>query len=496
MSIVAAYVVSHPPLRGRKSERSDMAGGIGSGRADAARTSGAVREVARRIGAHAPETVVVACPHAPRFLDCFHLSTGEAAFAAAGAWRAFPNAVRYDGALVARVAACARKHAVPICGSGMGDVRLDRATSSVLALLGGALEGARIVRVGVSNLSPETHRALGRCIAEAARDLDRKCVFVAIGSLGCDRGGAFEGVRAKPRAAARPEALVLAREAAALLDAGDLEGFLSVDPTLAEAAGACLLRPLQIMAGALEGVPFTHELLDGAAPVRAERIASAFEVRGAQGDGAVPSLIDAAAAASRAAAGPDACGAESDPYAALARKSVEGLVRSEGPIDRPEHLPSELLDERAGVFVSLCDHAGLRGRAGTFEPVTGCVADEIMRNAASAAAGGARFARVRPCELGGLTYAVDVLRPPLPVASAAELDPARWGVAVSKGRRRGVALPGLEGVAAVWEQVALAKRSAGIDPADDDVELARFETVRHVARAGVAHAADGGGFDG
>lgn len=484
MSIVAAYVVSHPPLRGRTPER-----------ADAARASGAVREVACRIGAHAPETVVVACPHAPRFLDCFHLSTGEAALAAAGAWRVFPNAVRYDGALVARVAACARKHAVPICGSGMGDVRLDRATSSVLALLGGALEGARIVRVGVSSLSPETHRALGRCIAEAARDLDRKCVFVAIGSLGCDRGGAFEGVRAKPRAAARPEALVFARETAALLDAGDLEGFLSVDPALAEAAGACLLRPLQIMAGALEGAPFTHELLDGAAPARAERIAGAFEVRGAQGDGAVPAPVDAAAAA-REVAGSHVPRAESDPYAALARKSVEGLARSGGPIDRPEHLPSELLDERAGVFVSLCDRAGLRGRAGTFEPVTGCVADEIMRNAASAAAGGARFARVRPCELGGLTYAVDVLRPPLPVASAAELDPARWGVAVSKGRRRGVALPGLEGVAAAWEQVALAKRSAGIDPADDDVELARFETVRHVARAGVAHAAGGGGSDG
>ena len=218
-------------------------------------------------------------------------------------------------------------------------------------------------------------------------------------------------------------------------------------------------------------------------------------MRGAQGDGAVPSPIDAATAA-REVAGSHVLRAESDPYAALARKSVEGLARSGGPIDRPEHLPSELLDERAGVFVSLCDRAGLRGRAGTFEPVTGCVADEIMRNAASAAAGGARFARVRPCELGGLTYAVDVLRPPLPVASAAELDPARWGVAVSKGRRRGVALPGLEGVAAAWEQVAIAKRSAGIDPADDDVELARFETVRHVARAGVAHAADGGGFDG
>lgn len=485
MSIVAAYVVSHLPSRGQKAGCAREARRTGPGDTPAAAgATRAVREVARRIRAHAPETVIAVCSHAPRFHDCFHLSTGETALVAGGGPRVFPGAVRYDGALAARVAACARKHAAPVCGSGMGDARLDRATSSALPFLAGALEDVRIVRVGVSDLPPEAHRALGRCIAEAARDLDRKCVLVAIGSLSCTfEADSSDSARVREALfGARPEGPVLVREVAALLGAGDLEGLLSVDPVLAEAVGACAIRPLQVMAGALEGLPFTHELLDGAAPTDAERITAAFELRGAQGDGAVRSSIDAAADA-REAAGAAVRREGRDPYAALAKESVEGIVRSGGPIDRPAHVPSELMDERAGVYVSLCDRAGLRGCAGTFEPVTGCIADEIMRNAASAAAGGARFAPVRLCELDGLSYAVDVLRPAMPVGSVSELDPARWGVAVSKGRRRGIALPGLEGVGTAREQVAIAKRAAGVDLADDDVELARFEAVRHVACA-------------
>ncbi|OUO88906.1 hypothetical protein B5F40_11890 [Gordonibacter sp. An230] len=478
MSIVAAYVVVHPSLRDPKAARSGAPerAGLGSSLEEVG-SFGAFREVARRIGAHAPETVIAISPRAPRFRDCFHLATGEAALVDEAPSRAFAGAVRNDEALVASVAACARKHAAPICGSGMGDARLDSATAFLLPFFAEALGGARVVRVGVSDLPSAAHLALGRCIAEAARDLDRKCVLVAIGSLDGEIGVAASG---DARGAARLEGTVLARGVAALLDAGDLEGLLSVDPAYAEAAGACALRPLQVMAGALEGAPFTHELLGREAPTGAMRLAAAFEVRGAQGDGAVSSPVDAQAAARKAVR--QAIREEgADPYAALAKASVEGLARTGGPIDRPAHLPSELMDERAGVFVSLRARAGLRGRAGTFEPVTGCVADEIMRNAASAATDGALSAPVSPCELEGLSYVVDVLRPAMPVGSVSELDPARWGVAVSKGRRRGVALPGLEGVGTAREQIELAKRSAGIDLADDDVELERFETVRHTA---------------
>ena len=164
---------------------------------------------------------------------------------------------------------------------------------------------------------------------------------------------------------------------------------------------------------------------------------------------------------------------------ALARASVEGYVRTGRPIARPEGRPPELVEQRAGVFVSLHEDGDLRGCIGTIEPATGSVADEIIRNAVAAAAEDPRFMPVRADELDALSYSVDVLFTPMPVASVDELDPSRYGVIVTKGARRGLLLPNLEGVDTAAEQTAIAKRKAGIDPADPDVALERFEVVRH-----------------
>ena len=50
---------------------------------------------------------------------------------------------------------------------------------------------------------------------------------------------------------------------------------------------------------------------------------------------------------------------------------------------------------------------------------------------------------------------------------------------VTRGHRRGLLLPDLDGVDTVEEQVAIARRKAGIGP-KEKVELQRFEVVRHV----------------
>ena len=58
------------------------------------------------------------------------------------------------------------------------------------------------------------------------------------------------------------------------------------------------------------------------------------------------------------------------------------------------------------------------------------------------------------------------------------LDVKRYGVIVSKGFRRGLLLPNLEGVDTVEEQIAIARQKAGIRE-DEEVKLERFEVVRH-----------------
>ena len=106
------------------------------------------------------------------------------------------------------------------------------------------------------------------------------------------------------------------------------------------------------------------------------------------------------------------------------------------------------------------------------------MADEIIKNAVSAGVGDPRFDPVRPDELKELVYSVDVLGRPEPIDSLEQLDVVRYGVIVSKGRRRGLLLPNLEGVDTPAEQVAIALRKAGIDP-EESYAMERFEVVRH-----------------
>ena len=54
----------------------------------------------------------------------------------------------------------------------------------------------------------------------------------------------------------------------------------------------------------------------------------------------------------------------------------------------------------------------------------------------------------------------------------------RYGVIVEEGDKRGLLLPDLDGVDTVDEQLAIAKRKAGIDE-NARPQLYRFEVVRH-----------------
>ncbi len=74
---------------------------------------------------------------------------------------------------------------------------------------------------------------------------------------------------------------------------------------------------------------------------------------------------------------------------------------------------------------------------------------------------------------------MDILSAPEKIDSKDELDVKKYGVIVSKGFKRGLLLPDLEGVDTVDEQILIAKQKAGIGE-DEEVQLQRFEVVRHI----------------
>ncbi len=167
-----------------------------------------------------------------------------------------------------------------------------------------------------------------------------------------------------------------------------------------------------------------------------------------------------------------------DAYVQLARRTIEEYVRTGRRIEAPDGLPREMYVQRAGAFVSLKERGMLRGCIGTIQAVQPSLAEEIIENAISAAVRDPRFYPVEPEELDRLTISVDVLGDTEEIASPADLDVKRYGVIVTRGRRRGLLLPNLEGVDTVEEQIAIAKRKAGIAEAEE-AALERFEVVRH-----------------
>ncbi|MES0328807.1 MAG: AmmeMemoRadiSam system protein B [Dehalococcoidales bacterium] len=164
------------------------------------------------------------------------------------------------------------------------------------------------------------------------------------------------------------------------------------------------------------------------------------------------------------------------PLAELARKAVEGYIRY-GKNYKPAELTPEMA-EKAGVFVCLKRSGQLRGCIGTFEPCRDNVAGETVENAISSATRDPRFPPVMPEELDDLTYSVDILGQPEPVAGIDQLDVKRYGVIVEAGPRRGLLLPDLEGVDSPQQQIAICRQKAGIGP-DEPVKLYRFEVRRY-----------------
>jgi AMMECR1 domain-containing protein len=112
------------------------------------------------------------------------------------------------------------------------------------------------------------------------------------------------------------------------------------------------------------------------------------------------------------------------------------------------------------------------------------IEEELIANALNAAMRDPRFPPVTLEELPSLRYSVDVLSTPESTTDAG-LDPKTYGIIVEdpSGERRGLLLPDIEGVDSVDQQIAIAKRKAGISPGAP-VRLSRFRVERFREKPG------------
>ncbi|QEY35772.1 AmmeMemoRadiSam system protein A [Caproiciproducens galactitolivorans] len=460
MSIVGAFIVPHPPIIlpevGRGEERKIQ------------RTIDAYREAARRAAALQPDTVVVTSPHATLYADYFHISPGEKA---CGNLKAFgiPGVsleAQYDSAFVRALEEEAGKAGLPAGTLGGQDKMLDHGTLIPLRFLNETPVRYRLVRIGLSGLPALEHYRLGKCIARTAEKLNRRVVFVASGDLS-------HKLTAEGPYGFAEESPEFDRQVTDAMAKGDFLRFLTFPPAFCGAAAECGLRSFMIMAGALDGKAVRPELLSYEGPFGVGYAVCSFEITGEDDLRHFDAVY-----AKEHRAHLNAVKEKEDPYVRLARLSLETFIKTGMRANMPDGLPEKMLQQRAGVFVSLKKYGELRGCIGTIEPVTGNVAEEILQNAVSAGVEDPRFPSVTASELPDLVYSVDVLAKPEPIASISELDVKRYGVIVSSGYKRGLLLPNLEGVDTPEQQVSIAKQKAGIHRGER-FSLERFEVVRH-----------------
>ena len=461
MAILAAFMVPHPPMIvpavGRGSEKQIQ------------KTIDAYEQVADEIAALAPETIIITNPHTVMYADYFHISPGKGAKGDFGRFRAAQVCFdeEYDRELVNELAGIARGQGFPAGVMGERDKRLDHGTMVPLYFIRRKYTGAKIVRIGLSGLPLSEHYRFGQMIREAVDKLGRKAVFVASGDLShkLQDYGPYGFAEEGPQYDAR------IMDVCSRAAFGELFDF---DETFCDRAAECGHRSFVIMAGAFDGLAvkatqLSHEDVTGVGYgictfYPGEKDESRHFLKQYLG-GAAKRLAEKRA--------------KEDPYVQLARKSVEYYILHHRKMEMPEDLPEELLTKRAGAFVSIHEHGKLRGCIGTIAPVRDCVAREIIDNAVSASTRDPRFDPIRAHELKWLEISVDVLGEAEPIKSPAELDVKRYGVIVTKGMKRGLLLPDLDGVDTVEEQISIAKSKAGIADWDTNVELQRFEVVRH-----------------
>lgn len=460
MSIIAAFMVPHPPMIvpevGRGSEN------------QIEKTIKAYEKVADEIAALKPETIIISSPHSVMYSDYFHISPGAGArgsFADFGAPQVKFD-VDYDEELVNLLSARAEASNFPAGTLGGKRPELDHGTMVPLWFITKKYKDFKLVRTGLSGYDLLKHYEYGMMIKDAVESLDRRVVYVASGDLShkLQEYGSYGFAEEGP---------VYDKRIMNVCSGGRFGELFDFDENFCEKAAECGHKSFVIMAGALDGkgveaTQYSHEDVTGVGygicsfvPNGDDENRHFLDARLKQVEN---ELVEKRV--------------KSDAYVKLARASAEYFVKNGDIMPLPDDVPPELLNMKAGAFVSIHKFGALRGCIGTIASTQENLAQEIIQNAVSAVSKDPRFQPVTEDELKYLDINVDVLGEAEKINSPAELDVKKYGVIVQSGYKRGLLLPDLDGVDTVEQQVSIARRKGGIAP-DEEVDLFRFEVVRH-----------------
>ena len=305
---------------------------------------------------------------------------------------------------------------------------------------------------------------LGIFISNTAEELNRKTVFIASGDLShkLKEEGPYLYSLYGPK---------FDKEFIETLENGDVVKCFNLDDTMVEESAQCGLYSVYTLLGSMQGNGIKGTLLSYEGPFGVGYGVMKFEPTSKDVDSyKVLKEYEENSYNEKIK--------NSNQYVKLARENLEHYFKYKKPINDLSNVDDELKNQKHGVFVSLKKFKNLRGCIGTIQSTTDNVAKEIIRNSIEAVIHDPRFPEVTEDELKDIDISVDVLMD-AEISSKEELDPKKYGVIVTKGYKRGLLLPNLEGVNTIEDQLHIACDKAGIDYFNDDFHIERFEVIRY-----------------
>lgn len=457
------YLMPHPPI---------MIDAIGKGKEQQIiKTINSCKQISEEINSMDIETIIMISPHGLVFRDGIAIVDSEKLEGSLSKFGADEIKLKMtiNRSLTSEIIENATTE-------GIGIAPLDKYTcanyGAMLELDHGALiplyyitqkKKYNLVHITYGMLSKFELYKFGMIISESVEKLQSKAVLVASGDLS-------HRLKEEGPYSYSPYGKKFDTEFLSALESGNMKNLLDINYELIKESGECGLRSTYILAGAMDGKDIDTKILSyedtfgvGYGVVKfntkkSERKLS-VELKKDQENNKIEKL------------------SKGDLYTQLARKSLYYYYDKGHYLKEPDDLPHEMLNERRGVFVSLKKEGELKGCIGTIGAITDNVAQEIIRNAVSAATQDPRFPKVAKDELGYLDISVDILFEPEP-CTLNDLNVYEYGVIVSTLDKRGLLLPKLDGINSVDEQIKIALEKAGINY-NEDFLIERFKVERH-----------------
>lgn len=466
--LLKSYLMPHPPI---------MVSEVGRGEEKKiSNTVDAAKNVAKEIKDLRPDTIVlIVPPHGPAFGDAMNINVQHELFGSLDRFMAPGVELKFDTnhELINIIMRNSAENNIPFVQIDDSTIKkyrmpkgLDHGSVVPLYFINKEYSDFKLVNITYGILSSEELYHFGSILARSIEESGSSAVLIASGDLS-------HRLTYDAPAGFSKEGREFDESMVKLLGKPDTEGIINIDVNLREAAGECGYRSILVMLGSLDGYDIEGKVLSYEGPFGVGYCVASYDILNKNtGKSRVKEFYDKHKEYISRLRNSE------DEYVKLARKSLEHYIKIGKSMDIPKGLPDEMLNNKAGVFVSIKKHGQLRGCIGTIEGVRENIAEEIIENAISAGTRDPRFFPIEEDELEELEYSVDVLGVAEPIESKDQLDPKRYGVIVRKGMRSGLLLPNLEGVDTVDEQIDIALSKAGIK-GNDKYTMERFEVVRH-----------------